>query len=69
MSPSVPRRGRGSGNFRRNQEGVPPGMRLIARLRVTTIVTSAVDDWMVKRIFTRWDRGMVSVGLNAMMLV
>ena len=41
----------------------------MARLSVTTIVRTAVDDCTVKRIFTRCVSGMVSVGLNAMMLV
>ena len=41
----------------------------MARLRVTTIVSSAVDDWMVNRAFTRCRSGMVSVGLKAMMFV
>ena len=41
----------------------------MARLRVMTIVSSAVDDCTVNRIFTRWVSGIVSVGLNAMMFV
>jgi hypothetical protein len=44
-------------------------MRLMALLRVTTIVTTAVEDWMTKSTFTRCDRGIVSVGLKAMMFV
>ena len=69
MSPSVRRPGRPSGDFQPDQEGVPPGMRLIARLRVTTMVTTAVEDWTTKSTFTLCDSGIVSVGLKAMMFV
>lgn len=41
----------------------------MARLRVTSTVTSEMLDWIVNRSFTRWVSGIVSVGLNAMMLV
>lgn len=41
----------------------------MALLRVTTMVSRAVDDWTVNSSLTRCVRGMVSVGLNAMMFV
>ena len=41
----------------------------MARLSVTTMVTTAVDDWMMKSTLTRCESGIVSVGLKAMMLV
>ena len=44
-------------------------MRLMALLTVTRMVTSETLDCTVKRNFTRWLSGIVSVGLNAMMFV
>lgn len=40
----------------------------MARLSVTSTVTNEMADCAVKSIFNRWLRGMVSVGLNAMLL-
>lgn len=45
------------------------GIRLMARFSVTRIVTNETVDCTVNRNLARWVRGIVSVGLNAIVFV